>query len=115
MKACPLLGPIPGLSGWATTRVFAFAGRSYEQLMAGLAILCAKVLAAVSLLTGLKIKWSRHASGHALRESGRRFDRLHAPISHLLRRDFKPGGRTLPSSLADDKGDVNAAPYQMRP
>jgi signal transduction histidine kinase len=60
MTACPLLGPIPGLAGWAMTRVFTFAGDSYRQLMAGLGILFATVLAAAAMLTRLTLKWSRH-------------------------------------------------------
>jgi len=62
LTACPLPGPIPGLTGWAMTRVFTFAGRSYQQLMAGLGILFAAVLAAAALLTQLTLKWSRHVS-----------------------------------------------------
>jgi hypothetical protein len=43
--ACPLPGPIPGLTAWTMTRVFTFAGRSYRQLMAALSILFGTVLA----------------------------------------------------------------------
>jgi signal transduction histidine kinase len=43
-------------------RVFTFAGRGYQQLMAGLAILFATVLLAAALLSRLTIKWSRHVS-----------------------------------------------------
>ncbi len=60
LAACPLPGPIPNLTGWTMTRVITFAGRSYQQLMAGLTILFATVLAAASLLTHLTVKWSRH-------------------------------------------------------
>ncbi len=60
LTACPLPGPIPGLTGWTMTRVITFAGRGYQQLMAGLAILFATVLAAAALLSRLTIKWSRH-------------------------------------------------------
>src|SRR5260370_26380094 len=34
--ACPLPGPVPGLTGWTMTRVITFAGRGYQQLVAGL-------------------------------------------------------------------------------
>ncbi len=61
--ACPLLGPIPSLTGWTMTRVLTFAGSGYQQLMAGLGILFATVLAAAALLTHLAMKWSRHV-GH---------------------------------------------------
>jgi signal transduction histidine kinase len=62
LTACPLPGAIPGLTAWTMTRVFTFAGRSYRQLMAGLAILFATVLAAAALLTRLTIAWSRHVA-----------------------------------------------------
>jgi len=62
LTACPLPGPVAGLTAWTMTRVFTFAGRGYQQLMAGLAILFATVLAAAALLSRLTIKWSRHVS-----------------------------------------------------
>jgi signal transduction histidine kinase len=62
MNACPLPGPISELTGWTMTRVVPFAGRSYEQLMAGLGILFAAVFSAAALLTRLTMKWSRHVS-----------------------------------------------------
>jgi signal transduction histidine kinase len=63
ISACPLAGPIPELSAWTMTRVTTFAGRAYEQLMAGLAILLATVLAAATVLIQLTLSWSRHVSG----------------------------------------------------
>ncbi|MGB6175868.1 MAG: HAMP domain-containing sensor histidine kinase [Methylocella sp.] len=60
--ACPLPGPIPSLTGWTMTRVLTFAGRGYRQLMAGLGLLLATVLAAAALLTRLTMTWSRHVS-----------------------------------------------------
>jgi signal transduction histidine kinase len=62
MTACPLPGPIPSLTGWTMTRVLAFAGSSYQLLMAGLGVLFATVLAAAALLTRLTMKWSRHVA-----------------------------------------------------
>ena len=62
VAACPLSGPIPELTAWTMTRVVTFSGRAYEQLMAGLAILLATVLAATVLLTRLTLSWSRHVS-----------------------------------------------------
>jgi signal transduction histidine kinase len=62
LTACPMPGPIPGLTSWTMTRVFTFAGRGYRQLMAGLTILFATVLAAAALLSRLTIKWSRHVA-----------------------------------------------------
>lgn len=60
LTACPLSGPIPHLTGWAMTRVVTFAGRAYGQLMTGLAVLLATVLAAAVLLTRLTWSWTRH-------------------------------------------------------
>jgi signal transduction histidine kinase len=62
ITACPLAGPMPGLTGWAMTRVFTFAGRAYQQLMAGFATLFAAVLAAAALLAWLALTWSRHVA-----------------------------------------------------
>ncbi len=63
LTACPLAGPIPQLSAWTMTRVTTFAGRAYEQLMAGLVILLITVLAAAAVLIQLTLSWSRHVSG----------------------------------------------------
>ena len=60
IAACPLVGPVVGLTGWAMTRVFTFAGGSYRLLMAGIGILLAAVLGAAALLTRLTLSWSRH-------------------------------------------------------
>ena len=60
ITACPLSGPIPGLTGWAMTRVIKFAGDSYRLLMAGIGVLLAAVLGAATLLTRLTLSWSRH-------------------------------------------------------
>jgi signal transduction histidine kinase len=60
IAACPLSGPVPGLTGWAMTRVFTFAGDSYRFLMAGIGVLLAAVLGAAALLTRLTLSWSRH-------------------------------------------------------
>ena len=62
VTACPLPGPIPSLTGWTMTRVLTFSGSGYQQLMAGLGILFATVLAATALLTRLTITWSRHVA-----------------------------------------------------
>ena len=63
VTACPLSGPIPDLTAWTMTRVMTFAGRAYRQLMTGLGVLLATVLAAAVLLTRLTLSWSRHING----------------------------------------------------
>jgi hypothetical protein len=60
LSACPLPGPLPGLSAWTMTRVHAFAGRGYWQLMTGLAILLISILSAAVLSIRLTLTWSRH-------------------------------------------------------
>lgn len=80
LTACPLPGPIPARTAWTMTRVFTLAGRSYRQLMAGLAILFGTVLAAAALLTRLTITWSRH-----LRRSRARFRHRVSPSCRYCR------------------------------
>jgi signal transduction histidine kinase len=63
VTACPLSGPIPDLTAWTMKRVMTFAGRAYRQLMTGLGVLLATVLAAAVLLTRLTLSWSRHING----------------------------------------------------
>jgi signal transduction histidine kinase len=62
VTACPLPGPMAGLTGWTMTRVFTFVGSGYWQLMAGLGILFATVLVAAALLMRLTMKWSGHVA-----------------------------------------------------
>jgi signal transduction histidine kinase len=59
-SACPLPGPIAGLTAWTMTRVHPFAGSSYWLLMAGLGILFATIAAAAGLLAPLALRWPRH-------------------------------------------------------
>ena len=60
LAACPLRGPIPQLTAWTMTRVVTFAGRAYQQLMAGLGVLLAAVMGATILLIRLTVAWSAH-------------------------------------------------------
>jgi signal transduction histidine kinase len=60
LAACPLRGPIPQLTAWTMTRVVTFAGRAYQQLMAGLIVLLAAVMGATILLIRLTVTWSAH-------------------------------------------------------
>ena len=62
LAACPLRGPIPQLTAWTMTRVNTFAGRAYQQLMAGLGVLLAAVVVATIWLIRLTAAWSRHAA-----------------------------------------------------
>ena len=60
LAACPLRGPIPQLTAWTMTRVVTFAGRAYQQLMAGLGVLLLAVMVATISLIRLTVTWSRH-------------------------------------------------------
>lgn len=60
IASCPLSGPIPALSAWTMTRVHSFAGSTYLQLMAGLAILSIAVAGAAALAIRLVLTWGRH-------------------------------------------------------
>jgi signal transduction histidine kinase len=62
MAACPLRGPIPQLTAWTMTRVVTFAGRAYQQLMAGLGVLLLAIAVATILLLRLAVTWSRHVA-----------------------------------------------------
>jgi signal transduction histidine kinase len=62
LAACPLRGPIPQLTAWTMTRVVTFAGRAYQQLMAGLGVLLAAVIVATILLIRLTVTWSHHVA-----------------------------------------------------
>ena len=60
LVACPLPGPIVGVSAWAMTRVHSVGTPLYWQLVAGLAGLLAAVLGASALVLALLMRWSRH-------------------------------------------------------
>jgi signal transduction histidine kinase len=62
LTSCPLQGPIPHLTAWTMTRVVTFAGRAYQQLMAGLSVLLAAVIVATILLVRLTVTWSQHVA-----------------------------------------------------
>jgi signal transduction histidine kinase len=58
LQACPLGGPIPGLTAWTMTRVPAAPG--FERLRLGLGVLLALVLGSSGWLTWLVAVWARH-------------------------------------------------------
>ena len=97
LYACPLEGPLPGLTGWTMTRVVATPG--YEKLRAGLGGLLAVMLAMAAWLTWIVVSWSRHVGQlekalqhHAeglpeLRRTGEReLDRIIAALNEAGRR-----------------------------
>ncbi len=62
VHACPLPGPIDGLTAWTMTRVFTGQGAGYTRLVGGLGVLLASVLASAGWTTNLLLTWSRKLS-----------------------------------------------------
>ena len=60
LYACPLPGPIAGLTAWTMTRVFTGAFEGYGNLRTGLFILFACVATAAFLVTRILSVWSWH-------------------------------------------------------
>ncbi len=113
IAACPLPGPIPGLSAWAMTRVHAFAGATYQKLAIGLVVLFATVLGASLMSLAMILSWSLHVAAieqalnahdiaelpalaltaereldrivFALNEAGRRLEAARSGAEHLSR------------------------------
>ena len=59
LHACPLRGPIEGLTGWTMTRVQTGAGPAYDRLMIGLGVLAMTVLGSALWLGWVLMTWSR--------------------------------------------------------
>jgi signal transduction histidine kinase len=59
LHACPLPGPISGLSAWTMARVPTTGGQAYLQAMAGLGLLLFVVLGSAAWLGRLLLGWSR--------------------------------------------------------
>ena len=59
LHACPLPGPIEGLTAWTMMRVFTGQGAGYTRLLGGLGVLLASVLASAAWMTHLLLTWSR--------------------------------------------------------
>jgi hypothetical protein len=59
LNACPLPGPVPGLSAWTMARVPTTGGQAYIQAMAGLGLLLVVVLGSAAWLGRLLLGWSQ--------------------------------------------------------
>jgi signal transduction histidine kinase len=59
VQACPLPGPLPGLTAWTMTRVFTSEGPGYGQLLAGLALIALTIFGSAAWLAWLLYAWSR--------------------------------------------------------
>jgi signal transduction histidine kinase len=59
LQACPLQGPIAGLTGWTMTRVHTGASEGYRRLITGLGVLSVTVLGSAIWLGWVLVGWSR--------------------------------------------------------
>lgn len=59
VHACPLRGPLPGITGWTMTRAFTAEGPAYKQLLAGLILLALTIFGSAAWLARILYVWSR--------------------------------------------------------
>ncbi len=59
LQACPLHGPLPGLTAWTMTRAFTAEGPAYNQLLTGLLVLAFTIFGSAIWLARLLFSWSR--------------------------------------------------------
>ncbi len=59
LQACPLHGPLPGLTAWTMTRAFTAEGPAYNQLLTGLLVLALTIFGSAIWLARLLFSWSR--------------------------------------------------------
>jgi signal transduction histidine kinase len=59
VEACPLPGPLQGLTAWTMTRVFISEGPAYGQLLAGLVLIALTIFGSAAWLASLLYSWSR--------------------------------------------------------
>jgi signal transduction histidine kinase len=85
VAACPVPGRVPGLTAWTMTWTYTTDGRSYRQLMAGLAVLLATVLTAVVMLGRLAANWSRHVA--RIEKALRAYDLAGLPVLPATREE----------------------------
>jgi signal transduction histidine kinase len=71
VHACPLRGPLSGVTAWTMMRAFTGASRTYNQLLIGLAVLAVTVFGSAAWLGGILYLWSRRISQLELELAGR--------------------------------------------
>ncbi len=59
VHACPLRGPLQGVTGWTMTRTFTAEGPAYNQLLGGLLVLALTIFGSAIWLARLLYSWSR--------------------------------------------------------
>ena len=58
VHACPLRGPLAGVTGWTMTRAFTAEGPAYKQLLAGLIVLAVIIFGSAAWLARVLYVWS---------------------------------------------------------
>ena len=59
VHACPLRGPLQGVTAWTMVRTFTAEGLAYNQLLAGLAVLVLTIFGSAVWLARVLFSWSR--------------------------------------------------------
>jgi signal transduction histidine kinase len=59
VHACPLRGPLQGVTAWTMVRTFTAEGPAYNQLLAGLAVLVLTIFGSAVWLARVLFSWSR--------------------------------------------------------
>jgi signal transduction histidine kinase len=59
VQACPLRGPLQGVTAWTMTRTFTAEGPAYNQLLTGLAVLVLTIFGSAVWLARVLLSWSR--------------------------------------------------------
>lgn len=63
VHACPLPGPLQGMTAWTMTRVFTAGGPAYNQLLIGLGVLALTIFGSAIWLARILYSWSRKIAG----------------------------------------------------
>ncbi len=71
VHACPLHGPLFGVTAWTMMRAFTGASRAYNQLLIGLAVLAVTVFGSAAWLGRILYLWSRRIARLELELAGR--------------------------------------------
>jgi signal transduction histidine kinase len=62
VQACPLRGPLQGVTAWTMTRAFTAQGPAYNHLLAGLIVLALMIFGSAIWLARVLLSWSRKIS-----------------------------------------------------
>ena len=71
VHACPLAGPLQGVTGWTMTRTFVTEGPAFNQLLIGLLVLALTIFGSAFWLARILYSWSQRIAGLERALSGR--------------------------------------------